>query len=149
MSMELRHYCHEGGFRWDPRRRYGRRANQHSVRPRGLWLCPGDEWKAWHFEHGEGVPVSFLDEEWRVEVETERVLWLDTLDAVERLDGECLPDRYGWGAVGLRYAGVFYDPAVGARTRYARSWAVPSLCLWDLDEVIGTPRLAGPPADYE
>lgn len=136
------------------------------TKPSGLWLSVDGDWERWLADEG------YLDDpDWGTittsfAVDTDRCLWLRTVEDIDRFDIEyvgrnCVgticgrPDRYriDWAPLAHEYAGIIIAPYQWERrlgfcdaSSWYYSWDAASACVWDLSAIEVPSLSAGAPA---
>lgn len=124
-------------------------------KPPGLWVSvPGeDDWPAWCKAEGFGAPMN-----WRhvFELDTSRVLMVETLDALDALHRELVADRFDqllhlfdvdWTRYMADYAGVVIAPYQWYRRcdyLWYNTWDCASGVLWDPSPLTWLAAAQGP-----
>ena len=137
-------------------------ANTVGIKPTGLWLSPGDEWREWASEHLSGWNPRYLArfrlaEPGRVrsiatpdEFRSFEDSYITTITGVSSANGVrhefAMPMYPDWKRVTRDWAGISFVPYFQG-LRFESIWYasidVPSLCVWDPRclELLGQERL--------
>ena len=132
------HYA-EKPFELDKNRNYSDKYDNDSggvhVKAYGLWLSVNDAWKQW--AESSNFPVGKI--KYKVEIEEEKVLILDTKEKVAEFNKKYSENGWiDWIRVSNEFSGIVFNPYF-YKLRFVYLWYsgidVPSACIWNLSNI--------------
>lgn len=112
-------------------------------KPNGLWYSIDDAWEEWCRQ--QGFDVDRLSIATEIEVDTSKILIIDTIDKLSMFDNKYGANKYiNWESVSYDYHGIEISPYFWKARRdfiWYYTWDVASGCIWNTSAILSIKEL--------